>query len=83
MKLLGRELFCSLIGVHGRLFNLLEGVATSPVFGTLLVVLGRTIMWSLMKALCLGDLASKQKTLAFSIFLERQIIPLHAFNVYS
>ena len=56
MKLFGRDLFCSLIGVHGRLFNPLEGVATSAVFGTLLVVLGRTITWSLMKALCLGGL---------------------------
>jgi hypothetical protein len=54
VKLFGRELLCSLIGVHGRLFNLLEGVATSPVFGTLPVVLGRIVMWSLMKALCLG-----------------------------
>lgn len=63
MKLFGRELFCSLIGVHGRLFNLLEGVATSPVFGTLLVVLGRTITWSLMKALCLRGLGVQTKNI--------------------
>ena len=69
MKLFGRELFCSLIGVHGRLFNLLEGVATSPVFGTLLVVLGRTITWSLMKALCLGGLGVQTENIGvFNIF---------------
>ena len=56
MKLFGRKLLCSLIGVHGRLFNLLKGVATSPVFGTLPIVLDRIIMWSPMKALCLGGL---------------------------